>query len=310
MSAQVASSSRAAVERPGPVLVMLARSILATAAVMLLLVASLLATRRVSGVSHGPLFPGLLLVAALVLVIVVSTIRVGWWYLDVVPWRSGAIVYGWWFLSLVTLVLFAISMSVAEMGAGCCTVLWASIVFFEGGWWYALLHRSGVRFSLPVRTWFSGLGLRRAGATDSLAREHTAGAAPHADRIWPSEEAEGEGDSNNSSEFADESLLAPGVYQQVTRLKSDNGMDTVNGLLKGEFRPGQRSQSLHVAFCPPMAARPSVEVMQITGPRSSVKAADVQPYGIRFDVRLAVANQQSENVLIHFEAQNQQVDEA
>ncbi len=306
MSAQVAGSRQATAGRPGPMLTTLARSILATAAVMLLLVALLLAARRVIGVPHGPPFPTLLLIAALVLLAIISAIRIGWWYLNLVPWRAGVAGYGWWLVSLMTLVLFAVYMSVSGIGAGHSTVLWTSVILFESGWWYALLRRSGVHLGLPAWGRFPRFGLRSAVAADSLGRERMERPATRAEEaasVGVEESGEDECDS-------DEALLEPGVYQQVTRSKSDDGMDSVRGLLKGEFLPGQRSQSLHVAFCPPMAARPFVEVVQVTGPRSSVKAADIQPYGVRFDVRLAVANQQSENVLIHFEAQNKRGDEA
>jgi hypothetical protein len=51
-----------------------------------------------------------------------------------------------------------------------------------------------------------------------------------------------------------------------------------------------------------MQGRPLVDVVQLSGPRTRVKVADVQPFGIRFDLRLATASPQAEDVLIHFEA--------
>ena len=63
--------------------------------------------------------------------------------------------------------------------------------------------------------------------------------------------------------------------------------DTIAGVLRALFQPGERSHNLHVAFCPPMPGRPTVEVVQLSGPRTRVKAADVQPFGVRFDLRLA-----------------------
>ena len=41
---------------------------------------------------------------------------------------------------------------------------------------------------------------------------------------------------------------------------------------------------------------------QLAGPRSHVKAADIQSYGVRFDVRLGSFSDHPEEVLIHFEA--------
>ena len=51
-----------------------------------------------------------------------------------------------------------------------------------------------------------------------------------------------------------------------------------------------------------MKNRPKVDVIQMTGPQARVKAADIQQFGVRFDLRLAAPSNEMENVLIHFEA--------
>jgi hypothetical protein len=110
---------------------------------------------------------------------------------------------------------------------------------------------------------------------------------------------------NRLPEGSDDGELPPlpsDVSQQITRMQSRQVGDTMAGVLRALFQPGERSQNLHVAFCPPMPSRPTVEVIQLSGPRTRVKAADVQSFGVRFDLRLATASQQEENVLIHFEA--------
>jgi hypothetical protein len=45
-----------------------------------------------------------------------------------------------------------------------------------------------------------------------------------------------------------------------------------------------------------------VEVTHVSGPAARVKVADVQAFGLRFDVRLATASPSEEHVLIHFHA--------
>ena len=95
--------------------------------------------------------------------------------------------------------------------------------------------------------------------------------------------------------------LPDDVCQQITRSQSPHRGDTIAGVLRALFQPGERSRNLHVAFCPPMPGRPLVEVVQLSGPRTRVKAADIQSFGVRFDLRLATVSAQEEDVLIHFE---------
>ena len=92
------------------------------------------------------------------------------------------------------------------------------------------------------------------------------------------------------------------VSQQITRTQSGAQGDTLAGLLRAVFLPGERSRYLHVAICPPMSGRPNVEVVQLSGPSTRVKAAEVQSFGVRFDLRLVTASTHEETVLIHFEA--------
>ena len=92
------------------------------------------------------------------------------------------------------------------------------------------------------------------------------------------------------------------VTQQLTRSSASDGRDTIHALVRGRFAPGQRSLSLHVAFCPPLAATPHVQVRQLQGATVQVKVAQVMPYGTRIDVRLGSFSQQSENVLIELHA--------
>ena len=92
------------------------------------------------------------------------------------------------------------------------------------------------------------------------------------------------------------------VSQQITRTQAGPQGDTLAGLLRAVFQPGERSRYLHVAICPPMSGRPNVEVVQLSGPSTRVKAAEIQSFGVRFDLRLVAASTREETVLIHFEA--------
>ncbi len=63
----------------------------------------------------------------------------------------------------------------------------------------------------------------------------------------------------------------------------------MSGWLRMPFAAGQRTGSVHVAFCPPLRATPELLVEQIGGPEARVKTAQLLPYGVRLDLKLAVA---------------------
>ena len=112
-----------------------------------------------------------------------------------------------------------------------------------------------------------------------------------------------ERDSESDIEQDDvDEQLPDEVSQQITRTFADSEEDTVTGILRARLAPNERSQSLHVAFCPPMLRPPRVTAVQMSGSRARIKAADAQPFGIRFDLRLATASEEAQEVLIHFEA--------
>ena len=109
-------------------------------------------------------------------------------------------------------------------------------------------------------------------------------------------------DEHRHAEEEVDDPLADDVSQQITRMWAAEDGDTVTGIMRAGFQPGERSQSLHVAFCPPMVRRPDVTVAQLSGSRARIKAGDVQTFGVRLDLRLAAASDEMQSVLIHFEA--------
>jgi hypothetical protein len=100
---------------------------------------------------------------------------------------------------------------------------------------------------------------------------------------------------------ADEELSEE-ICQQLIRSHSETTEDRMIGFLRARFDAGTRSQSIHVAFCPPMLHRPDVRFFQLSGARVRISAADVQTVGIRFDLRLVSPSQVEEQVVLHFEA--------
>ncbi len=99
-----------------------------------------------------------------------------------------------------------------------------------------------------------------------------------------------------------EEMPADNVLQQLTRSQGADGSEQLAGWLRMPFGPGQRTASLHVAFCPPFDRRPEIDVAQCDGPTTRVKTTQVLPYGTRLDLKLAAAPEKPESVLLQFSA--------
>jgi hypothetical protein len=97
------------------------------------------------------------------------------------------------------------------------------------------------------------------------------------------------------------------IAQQLVRRVDDDGNDVLQGWVRAVFEPQQRTASAHVAFCPTLEGELSIVFEQVDGNESRVKAAQLLPYGVRFDVKLADAAEIAESVLIEFVAKGDAV---
>lgn len=91
------------------------------------------------------------------------------------------------------------------------------------------------------------------------------------------------------------------VRQQMARTVSD-GMETIATTMRVAFQAGQKHESAHLAFCPPLAETPEIEAYQLDGPEAQIKPTQVASYGVRLDIRLFRASDQDETILLHVEA--------
>ena len=92
------------------------------------------------------------------------------------------------------------------------------------------------------------------------------------------------------------------VAQQLVRRTDAEGGEVVEGWVRAIFEPGQRTSSAHVAFCPALEGELSIDFAHADGPEARVKAAQLLPYGVRFDVKLVDEAEQHETVLVEFAA--------
>jgi hypothetical protein len=91
------------------------------------------------------------------------------------------------------------------------------------------------------------------------------------------------------------------VFQQLTRWRAGH-QEFVRGRLRVGFVPGQRLATVHAGFCPPLSSVPKIEILQADGPATTIKASQVLPYGVGFDVRLVEIPSTDETVEILFTA--------
>jgi hypothetical protein len=90
------------------------------------------------------------------------------------------------------------------------------------------------------------------------------------------------------------------VLQQFTLRTLAEGGQELSGWLRMPLAAGQRTGSLHVAFCPPFGQIPQVQAEAVSGPDCRIKPAQVLPYGARLDVKLDAPAHQDESVLLWF----------
>jgi hypothetical protein len=100
----------------------------------------------------------------------------------------------------------------------------------------------------------------------------------------------------------EDSALPEGVTQQLTRSTAADGAEELAGWLRVPFAVGQRTQNVHLAFCPPFAHTPELSVEQADGPSTRIKIAQVLPYGARLELKLHAAEEMPSAVVLEFSA--------
>lgn len=84
----------------------------------------------------------------------------------------------------------------------------------------------------------------------------------------------------------DEAALDQRVQATMVRSRLDDGVETVAGMVRLTFEPGEQSRAAHLGFVPSMAGDPEVEIEQCEGPEATLRIDEARCYGARIDVRL------------------------
>lgn len=296
-------------ERTRPLTIAWVRAAAPTGVIALLIVGSILLTRRTAGAfsAHLPTLPLLATIVLTAMVILGGRVA---WRLTSPPRRREQLQFreqtvGWG--GTLTLALMFLGCSFPSF-AYWNWLCWLPLViadylqrdwFFETApsWTPRLInHESGLGHWHPLGEGDGVLPLREE------VREHY----PLFDREFDRDErasvAEEELEEDQAAHDEAAETLDANVLQQLTRIRDEAGIETIFGTLRAEFAPGQRHATLHVGFCPPLAGVPSIEADPADGPDATVKIIQAFAHGARLEVRLTAPAAEPCSVLLEMTA--------
>ncbi|MBX7167212.1 MAG: hypothetical protein K1X74_12860 [Pirellulales bacterium] len=94
---------------------------------------------------------------------------------------------------------------------------------------------------------------------------------------------------------------SPGrMLQELARSIDATGCEQIAGTLRAWPEPGQRTVQFHLAFCPPLAHNPEIEVEQTAGPDARWKVGAAWPFAARIDGKLAATASGNEPIELEF----------
>lgn len=110
----------------------------------------------------------------------------------------------------------------------------------------------------------------------------------HAGLIWSRElrveSRESEKEPSPNLDFTLNSQL-PTLNSQWMQRRNDEEGEVCEGHVRVDFAEGAREATVHVAFCPPLAAVPTIELEDVDGQGWELKTAAAYPYGLRITIR-------------------------
>jgi hypothetical protein len=134
----------------------------------------------------------------------------------------------------------------------------------------------------PGTSWLAALtALLFAGVIERLFWRHIAVAlrprdSSPAPRVPPAEIAEA----------SEEESYPANLLQQIVRTREGTG-EAIHAVLRAEFQVGEQMHVLHVAFCPPLAEAPHLEAVVTGEFDADVKVTGAYSFGARLEVQLA-----------------------
>ncbi len=94
----------------------------------------------------------------------------------------------------------------------------------------------------------------------------------------------------------------PGEWQRLSRLRTEDAADRMEGWVRVSCAIGQRSEVVHLSFCPPFEKTPELEVECHEGPDTRIKITQLLPYAARIELKLVQTPQEPVELLIGLSA--------
>jgi hypothetical protein len=95
----------------------------------------------------------------------------------------------------------------------------------------------------------------------------------------------------------EESEIPAGLVQQLTRVREAD-RESVHALVTAEFAPRDLLAVVHLAFCPPLASRPTLTAHAFDGEVTDVRIAQAETFGARIEIRRPRVTQQPQSVVV------------
>lgn len=261
-----------------PPLSVLIRCLIWTLVVVFSVVALIMVARRWAGGPARPLGGLSMVSTGVTLAALAAAVRAAWPASQESIGGWGKQILLWIPASAVVLISWSISLPGSSLWALC--IMWA-ILLVEESVSICRLLRHGRH---PI------VSFQRGRVPSVVTR--TAIAAPVTDGILATKDVDRQ------------TGLPEYVCQQITYARDGDGAEVFYGRLRGEFVMGQRTTSLHIAFCPPLDSTPELIVEQIDGPEVIVKPSQVLPYGAKLDLNLKSVSPDRQSVVIEFYARS------
>ena len=106
-----------------------------------------------------------------------------------------------------------------------------------------------------------------------------------------------EGPSGKTETASDDSATQKLIYHRTAK-----GGISVDGWLRIDLIPGQRTAIGHVAFCPAFVQSPFVEAELLDGPSGDIRTTLLLPWGVRWEVKLDEVVIEPQSVTLGFAA--------
>jgi hypothetical protein len=96
---------------------------------------------------------------------------------------------------------------------------------------------------------------------------------------------------------AEEPEIPEGLVQQVTRVL-EGERESIHALVRAEIAAHDRLSVVHLAFCPPLAARPELTAHAVDADDAEVRITQAEAFGARIEVRLPKVDKSARSVMI------------